>query len=80
MNGKNVVALLVFALGVASLWALLHSYEVRVARARLVLDCVVALRTGESLPKALWDADDMNEAAMRWCDGFIERGGRPEKT
>ncbi len=48
-------------------------------RARLVLDCVVALRTGESLPAILIYADDMNAAALLWCDEFVDHGGRPEE-
>ena len=77
---KNIVTVAVLVLlTVTAAAVLLYGIEVKNTRARIVLDCVVALRTGESLPAILVQADDMNEAALLWCDEFVDHGGRPEE-
>ena len=65
-----VVVFVVFALSVA------HVIEAKHERARQVLECSVLLRTGESLPQVLWDANDMQAASYAWCDDFVDREGR----
>lgn len=67
-----VVVIVVFALGIARV------IEAQHARTLLVIECVTQMRTAESLPQVLWDADDFHAAALVWCDDFVERSGRPE--
>ncbi len=68
-----VVVFVVFA------WSVAHVVHARHARALLVIECVTQMRTAESLPQVLWEANDFHAAALVWCDDFVERSGRTER-
>lgn len=68
----TVVVFVVFALAVA------HVIHARHARALAVIECTTQMRTAQTIPEVLWDADDFHAAALVWCDDFVERSGRTD--
>ncbi len=67
-------AIAIFALSFAFTLFIDATYE----RAAAVLDCVQQLRNAETVPEAVWNADNLHEAEIRWCNGFVSRGGEVE--